>query len=81
MFLWGKITCETLLFYFEPLKKKSISDINLNKHILKDKSSAYNKHRMFKTNFQKEVNVKTPKKLIRTVFQFHKMMADKFVKF
>lgn len=36
---------------------------------------------MLKTNFQKEVNIKTPKKLIRTVFQFHKMMADKFVKF
>lgn len=70
------------MFYFELLKKKkTLPDINLNKYILKNKSSAYNKYMMLKTNFQKEVNIKTPKKLIRTVFQFHKMMADKFVKF
>lgn len=59
----GKVTRETLLFYFELLKKYIyISDINLNKYILKDKSRAYNKNMMFKTNFQKEVNIKTPKK-------------------
>lgn len=60
----GKVTRETLLFYFELLKKYIyISDINLNKYILKDKSRAYNKNMMFKTNFQKEVNIKTPKKI------------------
>lgn len=61
----GKVTWETLLFYFELLKNIYIyiSDINLNKYILKDKSRAYNKNMIFKTNFQKEVNIKTPKKI------------------